>query len=392
MVTLVRQEVRSSFEDRSHILIDTTGTGHTCEISKGGVLLDGILVHVVLDVPGYVAFVSGDEKIVCTSAALWYTFAGADVSPTATDAGQQLAENIARWTTIQQSLVLIQAFEGQAKTMVEHMEALPSSLHLPTPRLDAFSEEALARCDVHPTHAQVQALAHVLGQSIETIIAWLKERGKIVAGVETVLPRNATTSVGQVGDVVVRKRHSLHVAGSQTLEAVHSSVSSSSTAKRTMFRWTPELIELLTDAFLSKSDGNVRATAQAIATEHGWPMKAVEYKIYDLHLLEKQQQPSLVAPVSLLDAVPHHEYKEAASLLVAEVPFVVQSGAFLWDIKVDGHFHRWGLDYPYGSFPLTQPGTHFVYQDHVYRLEQVSSAQLTVATLSSGSQEKTSGE
>ena len=388
MVTLVRQEVRSSKEDHSHIVIDTTGIGHTCEMSNDGVLLDGILVRVVLDIPGYVAFINGDEKIVCTSAALWYAFAGADVSPTATDAGQQLAENIARWTTIQHSLVLIQAFEGQAKTMVEHIEALPSSLHLPTPRLDAFSEEALARCDVHPTHAQVQALAHVLDQTVETIITWLKERGKSVVGVETTISSNSIASAGQVGDVVVRRKSLLHVAGTEETETLRPSTSSNTTTKRTMFRWTPELVELLTDAFLSKLEGNVHATALAIATEHNWPVKAVEYKIYDLQLPGQKQQQALAAPVSIPYAEPLPKCEEVSPLLAADNPFLVQTGAFQWDMKVDGKFHRWGLDYPYGSFPVVQPGTRITYRGTLYRLEQVSSAQLTVTTY----QEKTNDE
>lgn len=392
MVTLV-QESRAPFQERSHVLLDATGKGYTCEMSIDGVLLDGLLMSIVLATPGHITFVSDAETILCTPASLWYAFAGSGVSPTAADCGQLLAENLARWSAAQHSLTTLHALEHQAKMVVEHMQALPSSPYVPTPRLDAFTEEALSRCDIHPTHAQVQALAHVLDQTVETIITWLKDRGKIVVGVETTFSPDGTASARQVGDVVVRRKSPLHVAGTQEIEAARPPASSSiGAAKRTMFRWTPALVELLTAAFLSKPDGNVRATAQAIATQHDWPMKAVEYKIYDLQLPGKKQQQESAAPVSVSRAEPLSDHEKASPLPVAQVPFVVQPGAFQWDMKIDGHFQRWGLDYPYGSFPLAQPGTRFVYRDHVYMLEQVSSAHLTVAKLNPVSQERKNDE
>jgi hypothetical protein len=53
------------------------------------------------------------------------------------------------------------------------------------------------------------------------------------------------------------------------------------------------------------------------------------------------------------------------------------AGAYLWDVRVDGHLERWLMDYSCGTFPFHQ-GEVLVYRGQHYLLQQVWSSMLDV--------------
>ena len=61
-------------------------------------------------------------------------------------------------------------------------------------------------------------------------------------------------------------------------------------------------------------------------------------------------------------------------------PLLLPAGAFLWDVKIAGTLHRWPLDIVYGMFPCAA-GSHVVYREKVYVLQQVWHSIIEVASV-----------
>jgi hypothetical protein len=151
-----------------------------------------------------------------------------------------------------------------------------------------------------------------------------------------------------------------------------------------MFRWTSRMIQQLSETFFAWDEPNISAAAKAIAQRYGWPVESVEYKIYHLGLPRQreqqhtetstEQQEGQTEEVLLPAIAPDPDHGMSQS------PVSLPSGPFLWDVKIDGKLQRWPLDVAYGMFPCAA-GSHVVYHDKVYVLQQVWHSIIEVASV-----------
>lgn len=246
----------------SNALRDTSGEVHALEICAHTILLDGQAVTVRLAAESLLwerTGLVGDEpaSIVTTPDALWYALAGEGATPSPAEAGRFLAENLARWLEQLRLRHLVQRLASE-------FEQQAHPLALPQPRLDPFVEEAIARLSQTPSWEKIIALAQVLERPVENVLALLRQRGKDV-------PENAQKGIEPLQPV---DEDDGREPVTDQLEPLPG-----------RFRWTPDLEQVLTDAYLATPmEQSTFAAAREIARRYGWPEASVDYKIRALNL------------------------------------------------------------------------------------------------------------
>jgi len=156
--------------------IDTEGSRHTLATGSTGIILDGKPGSVIVK-DSQITLISSDSKregIIVAPAALWQACAGG--SPTPEAAGLLLAEMPARHGAMQEIAELALRVRPLLAEIEQHIQE-HRELILPTYHCDAFSFQLLHTYDGTGEH--VAALARLLKQSPETILAWLTRVGLI---------------------------------------------------------------------------------------------------------------------------------------------------------------------------------------------------------------------
>lgn len=317
-------------------------------------LLDGQIASPVIESPAHtpLTLVTPTMMLRCTPEAFWRAFAGEKAEPSMEETGYWFAQTLLR----QEQLVQWKTrFEGVMQQMTETLAPALPFITLPQPRLDVFTEECLTRCDAHPTLAQVQALATLLQQDIETVTHWLDERGKATATPfneqedDEQEPRPEASEVeASVQPLSMAMRSSTRAASART--------------KPGQFKWTDERVALLRTAFAAlpaSAQYSRYAAAATIARQCNWPRQSVEYKLYALF------------PRSMNEAEPGVE--------------VLKPGSFLWDVQVQqtdeaAQHERWELDFPLGSFPYAL-GSIVKYRGQRYEVQQAHSNLLVMRSI-----------
>lgn len=338
----------STITTRSVTLTACDKTIHTLLIDEMGRLtLNGYSATLALDSASrvHVTLTTAQDVVRCTTGAVWTALVETTTAPGIDEIGYWFLTTVLRDQQLRQWQAQYEAIQRHVTDALALALSLPT-LRLPLPRLDAFTEECLARCDAHPTVAHVQSLAHLLHQTPERVSTWLAERGKAV-----------------VSDEVAPSARSYQATISSEMRQEVPETS----AEQVNFLWTEERMQQLRASFhalSSKEQGNVRVAAQAIAEQRGWPVSKVRYKLYSLHW-----------------EAPHpQEIRAVASAMTSEPDVeILKRGAFLWDVQIGGpdKLQRWGLDYPYGSFPYASQ-TKISYKEQHYILEQAHMSLLMV--------------
>lgn len=344
--------------------IDTEGSRHTLATGSTGIILDGKPGSVVVK-DSQITLISSDPKregIIVAPAMLWQACAGG--SPTPEAAGLLLAEMLARHGAMQEIAELALRVRPLLDEIERHIQE-HRELSLPTYHFDAFTLQLLRTYD--GTEEHVAALARLLKQSPETILAWLTRVGLI--------PPSAPAPVNSEQE----ERQHEATPGDAHPKAPDTS------EKRQMFRWTSAMIQQLRKTFFASDEPNVSAAAKTIAQHYGWPAESVEYKIYHLDLPREreqrhqqdtetstEQEESQTEGAVVKARMPDPE--DSSCHLPASLP----SGPFLWDVKIDGKLQRWPLDVAYGMFPCAA-GSHVVYREKEYVLQQVWHSIIEVA-------------
>jgi len=144
---------------------------------------------------------------------------------------------------------------------------------------------------------------------------------------------------------------------------------------RARFRWTSQLqqhlieryLELSTSAPQAKRTG-LYAIGRRIAEEQGWPVQAVQSKLYLL-----RQELARRRRVVLW----HRQTRLQQEQQRTQAPVSLTPGAYLWPVQVGTVRATWLLDFPYGTCSLL-PGQRCFYKGQLYVVERVYSAQLVV--------------
>ncbi len=342
---------------------DMKGAWHTLEMGDSAILLDHQSCTIELDASARLHFVrAAAPTISCSAKAFWFALAGEQAMPTAEEAGRLLAQNLLYCEQLRQWRALFQQMQVQAKTLLQMPVPEPT---FPSPRLDAFTEEVLARTRSRVTPVELETLALLLKKDVEVIRGWLATRGKQVIEQEP---------------VVIQVQ-----AATQEPVSVPSDASEAQTAfpkpkphGRGNIFWTPERLQMLQAALKQhESVMPVKKRFQLVAEQCGFNAKAVQAKFYELRTKEQEERlRRFVEDRKRAD-------EQAATEQVVE-PNTLVPGPNLWDVEVDGHLQRWPLGYAYGSFPsvLSRPGTQIIYRQHCYTVQFVWSSKLHVASTS----------
>jgi hypothetical protein len=345
-------------------IIDTAGAPHALMIDSTGMLLNGKRCRLMLK-DTQITFISSDptdEPVTVTPAALWHALAVGDPDDQA--AGLAQASALMYWIAMQEMGQVMARLRLQLDAL-ERQLGLFAQAPLPTFCFDAFTLQLLRTYD--GTQEHLEALVRLLKQPLETVIAWLAKLGLITAEPEQEQQQHA-------------QQAEACAEGRTPPEATPTGES------REVFRWTPEMTQQLTAAFLASDELSVSEASRAIATRYGWPLERVLYKIYYLKL--PQQRPQRLSR-SALDSTQAQENQEDAAapaspdVLVAsgaenkQALSVLPSGPVLWDVRIGENTQRWQLGVPLGQFPL-QPHAHFCYRDQEYRLLRAWHSMLVV--------------
>jgi hypothetical protein len=213
--------------------------------------------------------------VTCRLGTLWYALAGAERIPTPEDAGSLLAHFFALWSPLAQINAALRT-------------TLP--LTLPQFRLDDWTEEALGR--YQGTEAEVMALSCVLRVPVQTVVTWLRQRGKPIPVLTASSNGHAHHEASMqiiATNLAAHPNGRTHSAENGEASPPDQTVLAPEKEKRGTLLWKPAMIKDLTEAFLSSSEPSISATARAIAQQFRWPPDKVEYKIHQLHLPEQRR-------------------------------------------------------------------------------------------------------
>ncbi len=364
-------------------LIDILGSHHVLEIQDDHLVIDQYPVSAIRQAETVIFVTTDRQEIVCTPEACWYAVAGSTVAPTAAEAGQLLVSNLSYWNDTLRLHALTQSLfrlvGEQAPVLI-----------LPQTRIDPFIEAALARLPQEPTLTRVTALAQVIDQPLALVIGWLQQRGKTVQVPE----QQSSADTSEEGAAL--NTEALPVLGV---------TSPAPSAKRSMFRWTAEMVQELTTEFLaSPLDQSISATARTIAVKHDWPADKLEYKIYQLDLPELRQEQHRAGKAGDKDThdqdVQHHNQTQDGIDVAVVVPEFEQKqdvpkepemqesngavelrkGNYVWDGRVNNEMTRWFLDYPYGAFPV-QKDAQVIYHGHTYMILKVGTSSFAASAV-----------
>ncbi len=252
-------------QQRPFTLYDPLKQPHMLEVGPETLILDGV--------PATIVEVGDDQVVLGTSkGATAFTYAALGQAilgdrPSFSDAGLLLAQYFAHWSaliTLMTSLKSLQACLGQIMTEARPWLDVP----LPPHRFDEVTRRVLDGFD--GSEDMTRALARILGQSPETIVAWAQQLGKIVPEQPVALSNGQTTTP--------------ELARSCTQMADASVVVSSGAKSNGKFHWNAQQEEQLTADFLASSAETIAASVREIANRYGWPTGSVQSKLYELEL------------------------------------------------------------------------------------------------------------
>lgn len=376
-------------QETQRTLRDMKGKIHTIAITADHLTLDQQQISGITSSAEAMVLTVNDAQVVVSPENVWYAFAGAETVPTAGEAGQLLAEHLSWWSQHLRWQEVIRTLCQQSA------QPLPFPF-LPPYRLDTFAEAAFARCEQRPTAEKIAALAQILDVPYEQVARLLRERGKDV-------PECEQDSASERAAEEAPNQPEFETLSEAVLLAAGSPADS--VAKRTLFRWSPEMKQELAEAFLeTPPELSISAVAKLIAERRGWPVECVEYKIYHLHL-QQDRRSALESQDEAKEKLPEPQNQELVDEGIAaedqsgdhpadterpvnDEPMSLRRGHFVWDIRVDGSVQRWALDYPYGSFPGIS-GQIIRYRDMLYGIQRVGTNTFSVVTKSplSGNEE-----
>jgi hypothetical protein len=277
----------SGHVDRMHTLMDQQAQTHTLELSNDTLLLDGR--PALLTISSTDVQFQTETGVTCVTAqAFWYAFAGAE--PTATEAGQLLADSLVRMQVLQQMQRLQDIFQG-VYTHIQKLGEIP----LPSYRLDPFVQQALDAFDGRPETTRL--LARILKQDEAVIAAWASSLGKEPITVAE-LPKNAQDADTQNGhhpDIQC-------ISAPAALQSEQPSVSCLEQEASQRLQWTAAMDAQLTTTFEASRQSSLKETVTEISKRFGWPENSVRGRIYKLRLNEKKRSA----------AMPHHREPESS--------------------------------------------------------------------------------
>ncbi len=254
-------------QQRPFTLYDPLKEPHVLEVGPETLILNGV--------PATIVEVGDDQVVLGTSkGATAFTYAALGQAilgdrPSFSDAGLLLAQYFAHWSalvTLMTSLKSLQACLGQIMTQARPWLDVP----LPPHRFDEVTRRVLDGFD--GSEEMTRALARILGQSPETVVAWAQQLGKTVPE----LP------------VAMSDGH----AATPELAASCLAISDASVAVSTgnkPFRWKAEMVQQLETDFLASSAETIAASVREIADRYGWPTGSVQSKLYELELPQRKR-------------------------------------------------------------------------------------------------------
>ncbi|SRR5579885_117450 len=147
-------------------------------------------------------------------------------------------------------------------------------------------------------------------------------------------------------------------------EASPDTIGQSTETTEAAFIWLPEMVEMLKqDVATLRTQAPRRTMAsiiREIADRHGWPLSAVNYKVYHLGL---HRQP--VPPLALVART-----ERADELAV---------GGVIWEVRIDGIPMKCNLAYAHGDFPYAR-ATPVILAGKRYRITRVGRSWLDLTS------------
>ena len=348
--------------------------GQIC-VTDATVLFDQHPVVALSCSPDVIAFqLQGqDEAQTCPPEAFWEACAGPGVAPTARDSGYLLALSLAERLAAERWRAGYAAVQCQRE---QHRAR--NALVLPPYReqFAPFIEEYLAtRCS--GTVEDLEAIARVGTLSVERLVRWGEQHGK-------------------AWPVTSERTEPL-----PSLEHDESRPAVATCQRREYFDWRiDDRVQQLAAAFLARkaAASSVHAACVEIAGQFGWPVKTVEYKVYQLGLPERRREETAIGDDQLAAPEPEkaavlmsegngeevHEPEvpaPASDVVVPQAPASLESGPQVWTVKGDPQTPQWQLPYRYGTFPDQLVGKDIQYRGALYRVERAYNSQLTVRPL-----------
>ncbi len=270
-------------ETYTGIVVDSEQKMHQLELisSPAGsrLLLDGgeatiIGVHMTA-----ISLRTAEATITVSPDRFWHALMGDE--PVAGQAGFLLAETVARWQVEQARRQPLQALQEALErlcTLGQWVEALTLPERLPDP----FTLKVLERYDHTP--ASVKAIAFMLGQPHEGVVALLRQLGKQV---DTIQGRTAaastTTSTPPASPPEASADDEAAATSGAPLAAPQLRLDRVA-RPREQFRWTPELKCRLEAEFLKRTETSNADAVRAVADLLGLAEEKVNYQVYQMGL------------------------------------------------------------------------------------------------------------
>jgi len=235
------------------------------EIGPETLILDGMPATIVEVGEDQVALGTCNGSTSFTYAALGQAILGD--RPSFSDAGLLLTQYFAHWSaliTLMTSLKSLQACLGQIMTQARPWLDVP----LPPHRFDEVTRRVLDGFD--GSEEMTRALARILGQPPETVVAWAQQLGKIVP---------------EPPVAISNRQAAAPELATSCMQIAAAPVAVSSGAKSTgKFHWNAQQEEQLTKDFLASTAQSVAASVREIADRYSWPTGSVQSKLYELEL------------------------------------------------------------------------------------------------------------
>lgn len=360
-------------------MIDKAGNTHTLEITSDGSMLDGKPCQINVK-ETQIMLMSADPTrgiITLAPAAFWHAFAGSDPTPEA--AGLLLAEMVARHEAMQEIAELVWRVRPLLDEIERHTQE-HRTLPLPPYRFPPFVSQLLATLD--GTREQTLAVARILKQAPATIEEWAVQAGTRLplpqpCSLLTCQEQGTTTTPERTDEPRVERLSSGDLGTAQHAP----NEAADARSRKRGYLWTEAHQRLLEEAVQMSQQVSTNAKIKEIAARFDWPLHVVDYRMRQLltkrqHQQHKPEEHALqeerVEPLPITS--PLADEKQSSS------PLLLPAGAFLWDVKIAGILQRWPLDIVYGTFPCAA-GSHVVYRDKVYALQQVWHSIIEVASV-----------
>lgn len=268
--------------DYRGILLDTEQRTHDLSLQPAdsrSLLLDGHQAAIIGVSCEAVSLRTERTTITVTLVAFWHALMGDE--PTEVQAGQLLAETIARWQIEGERVAALCDLQAAVQRFLNLGQGL-EALTLPERFVHPFTRQVLERFD--GTNASLEAIAFVLKQPQERIVALLRAAGKQMDGIQG---RGAPTAGVAHSDESSSAPQP--TSFNPRAEAPSSDHLTSTLKKGEQFRWTVEMKRQLEEAFLASTAETNTDAVRAIASRFGWPFNKVNYQVYQLDLPKKKR-------------------------------------------------------------------------------------------------------